>query len=117
MDFTITKRQIISTFIKAYGNDRESWEWSLAACLRFFMHYFAQYEQTFNRPHPRLSNASIRQILSNLECATERIPLNPDDYPPLIEKYFATEFQGCDHSLAHFMSGRIREILYYETLY
>ena len=52
------------------------------------------------------------------ECSGGRYAdIEPEDYPVLIDKYFATRYRGCDRNINHFFSGRIRELKFYEELY
>ena len=48
---------------------------------------------------------------------SDEVDILPNDYPALIEAYFSQDFKNCDYSIAHFMSGDIRALRYYEALY
>lgn len=43
--------------------------------------------------------------------------IEPEDYPDMIDAYFRQRFENCNYSIAHFMSGNIRVLRYYEELY
>ena len=123
MDFSIVRRQIIMEYLKLYGSDCESSEWSLRVCLHLFKFYYEKYKNAFGEDHPRLSNRTINRILASFPSVSDEIgkcsgdiDFSPEDYPALIERYFSSKM-NCDFSIAHFMSGNIRTVLYYETLY
>ena len=121
-DFNIVKRQIIREYLKLYGNDGRDSTWSLESCLNVFRYYYRRYRQIFDVDHPHLSDKTIGKIIEALPYANrpdyyDEIELLPEDYPALIEAYFAQDFDRCNYSIAHFMSGDIRALRYYETLY
>lgn len=121
-DFNIVKRQIIREYLKLNGNDGQGRTWSLEACLDVFRYYYRRYKQIFDVDHPNLSDRTIGQIIEALPYAnrpdySDEIDLLPEDYPALIEAYFYQEFDRCNYSIAHFMSGDIRALRYYEALY
>lgn len=121
MDFTIVKRQIIKEYIKLYGNDRYGEEWSLADCIDVFRYFYREYQTIRQEDHPKLRNKTIREIVEKFPHTDdeygEPIDLSPDMYPTLIDSYFEQDFPDCDYSIAHFMSGMIRTLRYYEELY
>ena len=123
MAFTIVKRQIILEYVKLYGNDRYGETWSLEDCLDVFRYFYGQYLDIFEREHPRLKNKTIRDIIERFPYIEDEnyigrdYELYPDEYPTLIDAYFEQDFPDCDYSIAHFMSGRIRLLRFYEELY
>lgn len=122
MDFTIVKRQIITEYINLYGSDQPDSIWSLEACIDVFRYYYRQYYRVFGEEHPRLSNSTIRRIIEDFpylwDDDMERgFDANPDMYPAMIDRYFQQEFVNCDYSIAHFMSGKIRTLRFFEELY
>ena len=123
LDFSVVKRQIMINYLKRYKTDRPKETWSLRACIDLFRTYYTMYFSHFGIEHPRLGDDSIYNILDVVEEAFDadsgaQVNLEPQDYPPLIDHYFNTEFSGdCDHSIAHFMSGKIRMLAYLECLY
>lgn len=123
MNFNIVKRQIITEYLKLYGSDRESDQWSLGACLDVFRYYFNAYRDYFGVDHPKLSNSTIKNIITAFpyvqdpERSARDFDLEPQDYPELIKAYFKQDFDKCNYSIAHFMSGDIRALRYYEELY
>ena len=122
-DFTIVKRQIITEYIKLYGSDRNGYTWDLAACIDVFRYYYWQYKRTFKQDHPHLKNETIRRIIEAFPYIEDDTmqnraeDLEPGQYPALIDAYFKQDFDGCNYSIAHFMSGDIRLLRYYEELY
>lgn len=123
MDFNIVKRQIISAYLSIYGTDNSDKQWSLGDCLDVFRYYYRAYKAKFKRDHPKLKTSTIKEIIYALPEAVDEdtdttFDLDPTDYPDLIKVYFKSTFaEGCDYSIAHFMSGKIRLMKYYEALY
>lgn len=108
--------QIVANQIKkAY--DETPCSWSLDDCLGVFEYYFDKYHAImYPYPHPHMSTRTIQEIISRLDLVEDAFgrgyPLEPDDYPEIINAYFAESFPdtyaGCNCSIAHFMSGDIR---------
>ena len=122
MDFDIVKRQIIYEYISLYGNDKPHGEWSLETCLSIFKYYYKTYKKVFGVDHPHLSNRTIREILENISVvqiphSKDYFDLLPEDYTEIINAYFQQDFDDCNYSIAHFMSGNIRALRIYERLY
>lgn len=122
MDFDIFKTQVIIEYLNLYGNDRPGDDWSLGNCLRVFQYYFKKYRRIMGEDHPNMSNKTIRKIiqafpyLEGEEYGRDEY-VEPADYPPMINKYFEQDFEDCNYSIAHFMSGKIRQLRFYEELY
>ena len=97
--------------------------YSLEEALSVFRYYFERYEEHTGRPHPPIRASQIVRICQdmpyiNRECNGGRYAdIEPEDYPVLIDKYFATKYRNCDRNINHFFSGRIRELKFYEGLY
>lgn len=114
-DFRITRRQIIMEYLKLYGSDRPDDAWSLGNVLNVFQTFYEQYQRTFGRDHPKLSNRSINRVIQELtdseyDAETHEVLLIPE--------YFGVDFESeCDYSISHFVSGSIRELRYYESMY
>lgn len=122
MNFTIVKRQIISEYIALYGSDREGETWSLGDCIDVFRYFYRVYYQVFGCAHPYLRNHTIRQIITAFPYLSgdgylQGELLDPNDYPAMINAYFCQNFPACNYSIAHFVSGNIRQLRYYEELY
>lgn len=119
----IVKRQIIMEYIDLYNGDRYGETWSLEDCINIFTYFYQRYSDIFGQDHPRMRNKSIRKILEDFpyiddeELRNRDFDLSPDEYPTLIDAYFAQDFPDCDYSMLHFMSGKIRLLRYYEELY
>ena len=122
-DFDKVKRQIIMEYFSLYGNDGRGYSWDLEDCINVFRYYYRQYKRTFKQDHPHMKNKTIRRIIEALPyidddtMRNKEEDLEPGQYPALIKAYFNQEFDGCNYSMAHFMSGRIRLLRYYEELY
>lgn len=118
-DFNIVKRQVIGEYLKLYGGDRKGQQWSMLDCLNVFRYYYALYKLTFGEDHPKLSNKTIQRIIADFPRTNDiyEYEFEPKDYPAMIKAYFNTGFEGCDYSIAHFMSGNIRTMRFYEELY
>ena len=123
MDFDIVKRQIIQEYLKIYGEIRETDEWSLRKCIKVFEYYYTRYYEVIGNEHPHLSNKTISNIIMNLPyfSADEQhgtvYDFSPEQYPALIDAYFSQDFQDCNYSISHFMSGEIRMMRVYESIY
>lgn len=124
-DFNIVKRQVITEYVELFGNARKGDVWSLGDCLNVFRYYFIRYEQKTGQAHPHLSNETIKDIILKFpyldaECPNDHsanYDLEPQNYDLLIDKYFEQTFNDCNYSIAHFMSGNIRTLRFYEELY
>ena len=123
MDFDIVKRQIIQEYLKLYGWINETDEWSLRECIEVFEYFYTRYYEVFGSEHPHLSNRTISNIIMSLPYCTAEdqhetmYDFTPDQYPEMIDAYFSQDFPNCNYSIAHFMSGEIRMMRFYETLY
>lgn len=98
----------------------EGCQYSLEECLDVFRCYFQAYEDCLGRPHPPIRREQIARIMEEMpEVVMEDRgwiinAISPEEYPPLIDRHFKTQYQDCDYNINHFFSGRIREIKYYE---
>lgn len=121
MDFIIVKRQVIKEYLNIYGDIRKDDTWSLENCISVFEYFYDLYEGTFGVEHPHISNKTVRDIIEKFPFLSSECngvyDLTPEDYPVMIESYFTQAFQNCNYSISHFMSGEIRSLRYYETLY
>lgn len=97
--------------------------YSLEDALSVFRYYFKKYEEHTGRPHPPIKASQIVRICQDMPYIDRSgsggryADIEPEDYPVLIDKYFATRYRGCDRNINHFFSGRIRELKFYEELY
>lgn len=96
--------------------------WPLADSLAVLLYFLTRYKQYRGEDHPPVRAEHVRKYIHALpyfypedEDGTGPSSLEPEDYPTIIYKYFQTEFPGCDYRMAHFFSGEIRELRYYET--
>lgn len=100
-------------------NQTES-PYSLEEVLEVFRYYFQQYEDYTGYPHPPIKTAQITRILEAIPYLTleyREEDIEPECYPPMIDKHFETQYRHCDYNINHFFSGRIRELRYLETCY
>lgn len=97
--------------------------YSLQDALSVFSYYFEQYEKHMGRPHPPIKASQIVRICQDMPFISREYSgglyadIDPEAYPVLIDKYFATKYRNCDRNINHFFSGRIRELRFYEELY
>ena len=121
MDFNIVKRQIMSEYLKQHGSYCNSEEWSVRACINVFRYYYERYREVFRKDHPHISSDTVSWILEALPVARsedgDELYLSPDEYPQLIDAHFETKYSRCNYSIAHFMTGKIRFLKYYEAVY
>lgn len=98
---------------------------SLEEVLDIFYYFFSGYEEAIGEAHPGIRRDQIRQIIEIMPYSSRDgagfdskvIDFSPDDYPYMIDAYFATEFAYCNYRINHFFSGQIRELRYYEECY
>ena len=92
-------------------------------CMDVFRCYFEKYENFMGRPHPPIRASQIERICRVMPYIAQEgrggacADIEPECYPVLIDKYFATRYRGCDRNINHFFSGRIRELRFYEECY
>lgn len=115
MDFEIVKRQIYSAYKK---RNPELWKWSLSDYVHVFEVFYHKYRYYLNRDHPRMTNESIFRVMLRLSIFSE---LNDSEWTAdenieLMDSYFETDFTGCDYSIAHFVSGEIRNYRLFENM-
>lgn len=122
MDFNIVKCQIIYEYLSIYGSDRKDSNWSLKDVINIFRYFYRKYEEVIGEDHPFLTSESINKIILRLpyleyDEPLEDIELLPEHYQALIDSYFEQDFDYGNYSIAHFMSGKIRALRFFETMY
>lgn len=112
-----------NTFSRITANVYPKSPYSLEESLSVFKYYFEKYENFTGKPHPPIRASQIVRICQNMPYLEQEerggmyADIEPDCYPVLIDKYFATRYRNCDRNINHFFSGRIRELRFYEELY
>ena len=97
--------------------------YTLEEALNVFHCYFEKYEEYTGRPHPPIKASQIVRICQDMPFVDRGYSgglyadIEPEAYPALIDRYFATKYRNCDRNINHFFSGRIREMKFYEELY
>ena len=97
--------------------------YTLDETLGVFRYYFEQYEAYTGAPHPPIRAGQIARILAEMPYIDETdksqrtTDIDPDCYPPMIDRHFQTRYRRCDYNINHFFSGRIRALRFYETCY
>lgn len=87
--------------------------------FRLFFECFERYQQ---HDHPMPSRERTLSIMKSLPfCIRPEqngacLTFEPEDYYSMIPKYFETFFPKCNYHIYHFLSGRIRELRYMETV-
>lgn len=109
-DFSILLKQIVTAYNKADTS------WTKQEVFDFFMTFYETYMSATGYEHPRLKTDTILTIIENLSC-DDMFEYSLDDYREMIPKYFDTDFPDCDYSLAHFMSGTIRQMRFFEVCF
>ena len=95
--------------------------YTLEESLSVFRCYFEKYEEHTGRPPIRASQ--IVRICQDMPFIDRDYSgglyadIEPEAYPALIDRYFATKYRNCDRNINHFFAGRIREMKFYEELY
>lgn len=97
--------------------------YTLKESLSVFRYYFEKYEKHMGKPHPPVRASQIVRICQDMPFISREYSggvyadIEPEAYPALIDRYFATEYRNCDRNINHFFAGRIREMKFYEELY
>lgn len=97
--------------------------WTLEEYIWVFHKFFDTYRKTFSELHPHISQRQIRAIMDKMPYLTCESRYNteedlaPEDYGPMIDRYFDMDWENCDYRINHFFSGQIREMRFYEVLY
>ena len=112
------------TFSKIAANVyREcSTTYSLEEALAVFRYFFEACERNAGQVHPHIRKEHIRNIIQVMPYPdTEGLVggtdyLFPEDYPTLIDAYFATRFWDCDYRINHFFSGKVRTFRCFEEV-
>ena len=52
-------------------------------------------------------------------CDNDGVPFEfeYEEYAPIIEQHFKTQYYNCDYNINHFFSGKIRALRFYEVCY
>lgn len=100
------------------GDDRFSFD----EVLNVFSYYFSTYELIFETPHPMISLNQTASIIEKMPYTPDDAEngiygetLTPEQYPPMIDQHFATDYRNCDFNINHFFSGLIRNYRNAET--
>ena len=115
-------KQLEEKLISAISNNAFDNE-SANEIFNIFMYFYKEYESTFGRKHPILSDKAYEKIITAYyepvgdEISNSDIAIS--DYREMIDLYFATDYNKrgnyggeIDKSLQHFFSGQIRNHLY-----
>ncbi len=87
---------------------------SIEDCKLIFEMYFDLYKYYTGHEHPPIKTEKLIAMLDNIDGDGL---FDAECYPELIRSYFETPFRNCDRNICHFMSGKIRELRFYETCY
>lgn len=124
LDFDVVKRQIIAEYLKLYGNADINEEWNIKTIISLFRYFYDRYYAILKKEHPHLSSKSISKIIEKVPHieipeSGKWIDLRFEDYEQMIDGYLETDMNDptFSHSIAHFMSGNVRLIKFYEVLY
>jgi len=105
--------------IKAYKETGSSM--SYEEVEEIFKYYFDTFEELFGRPHKNIKLKTIENIIEKLPFCEHSsgscFDLEVKEYKVLIDQHFKTQYDNCDYSISHFMSGDIRANRFYETGY
>lgn len=87
--------------------------------LGVFWYYFAKYEDLTYTKHPPIKSEQIVRLCLEMpgfeNAYGQHTKLYPENYIPMIDKHFVTNYRKCDYNINHFFSGRVRELRYLET--
>lgn len=117
MDFDFTK------FTQVAERTYNGGPYSFEDVLLVFRYYFQRYEEFTGHAHPPIRVEQIRRIIETMPyiSGTSRplrdAEISAEDYFPLIEAHFKTQYRNCDFNINHFFSGRIRELRFFEEFY
>lgn len=97
------------SFIKKNPVEEETKE-----SIEYFLRQYREYRRS---AHPNLKRKQWQTVVEEWRQGGI-FPLEVHHLNKIIPVYFEKTFrQGCDYSILHFVSGKIREILVYETCY
>lgn len=115
-DFDVVCEQIRQAY-----EEMEDYPYSEKEVETIFKTYFKYYRKYRGREHPKLSTENIRQIMNKLPYIDENHGCTQDieasQYEQLISKHFRTKYEDCDYNINHFVSGRIRDLRFFEECY
>jgi hypothetical protein len=93
--------------------------YTLDDVLFVFATFFKYYLHYRGEEHPLLRPEQVRRIIDTMPYFTDihgdEADIDPEDYEPMIQRYFATPFENCDYRINHFFSGDIRMMRFYES--
>ena len=106
---------------KAYQEVGDTSDMNYKDVERVFNYYFSSYMKTFHKPHKNVKLGTIKELIQKLSLCEHSgeynhvFELDVDAYKVIIDKHFKTQYDNCDYSISHFMSGDIRANRFYET--
>ncbi len=120
-NMNILKNQIAQQYISVFTEDN-TYPFTFEEVVDIFVFYYEEYKKHMNTDHPILNNKNVKKVIEELPLCDDTsgngyIELFPDFYPDMIKKHFETSYQNCDYNILHFISGSIRALRYYETIY
>ena len=113
-DFSVVARQIQGQYKR-----HSAFAWSLNDYIDIFYTFYNEYRIHMGTNHPRLTSEHVYRVMMQLPFIHDKyhgdIPIEPEEYPKMIDRYFETRFTpGCNYSILHFCSGDIRNMRYHE---
>lgn len=132
IDYSILTKQISRAYKEYLTNDPI---WTIGEFIEVITYYFSLYNKVFKRDHPILKTETLAEVMYKLPRDYEDefsdyhkgyirgdyvAKYEPIDYMDngvaLILRYFYTDFEECNYSICHFVSGDIRKLRMYEAM-
>lgn len=115
-DFDYFKKMLLVAYkeadIKSFTYEEVEW---------IFSYYITKYKLIFERDHKNLKLQTIINIIRMLPYLDTHhsgiADIDVEQYKVIIDKHFQVQYENCDYSISHFMSGNIRTNRFYETCY
>ncbi len=122
-DYEYLKVQVMGCYLELYGTpEPECSTWNLTDVWAVISFHFRLHYAIFGTAPQHIKNQGLKDIIESIDMVyglgehEGEFDVTPQDYFYMLQKYFKTEYKGCNYSLAHFMSGRVRLLKYYETV-
>lgn len=90
--------------------------------VKAIAYFLDRYQQNIKDEHPYLKPGQWEGVVESVLSLWKEYGADEDlefeEIKILVDKYFETKFQdGCNYSILHFNSGRVKELRFYEELY
>lgn len=118
-NFFILNKQIEKAYNELFNNTNDTCPpYDLAEYIKIFRHFYVSYYNYIGRSHPFYKTELIKEIMNKLPSIDDDIDVSLDDNLLMIDAYFNQPWdKNIDPTIAHFCSGNIRVLRFYEKCY